>query len=553
MKNSTLKWLLRVPGKRKFGLLVLMVLQTVYGASGVLYALLLRSIVDSATAGDGSLFRRSALLTVLLLCFQIALRFIIVRLKELSKASLENTFKIRLLHTILEKDHLSVSAVHSGEWMNRFTNDAVVVADNYVDVLPDLCSMAAKLISALAVVFVLETKLAFVIVIAGLLLIVFSTLFRKAMKKHHKAVQESDGKVRVFLQESLSGMFVTRSYAEEAEAEKAAQSRMEEHKKARMRRNRFSNLSNAGFSGAMSAMYLLGIFWCGLGILNGNTSFGTLTAVMHLVSQIQMPFATITGYVPRYYAMIASAERLIEAENLPDGTEPALPYADDFSSLILRDVSFSYPDKEDGRPALSHVSLTIGKGSFTAFTGRSGSGKTTALKLLTCVLKPDEGERLFIDPEGTQHRLNGMHRRLFAYVPQENLLSNRTIREIVSFADPENASDDERLRKALQAACADSFVYALESGADTLLGERGSGLSEGQIQRLAIARAVFSNRPVLLLDEATSALDEATERQLLENLHALSDRTVVIVTHRPAALDFCDRVYRFSENGVQEA
>ena len=446
--------------------------------------------------------------------------------------------------------------------MNRFTNDAAVVANNYVDVLPDLCAMLAKLVSALVIVFFMETGFALVLVGAGAALLLFSTLFRKAMKKHHKAVQEADGKVRIFLQESLSQLFVARSYATEDNLSASASGLMEDHKKARLKRNRFSNIANAGFGSAMSAMYLLGIVWCGYGILAGTSSFGTLTAVMHLVSQIQMPFANITGYLPKYYAMIASAERLQEAEDLPDGVEKALSsaeagslYENELQAFGFRNVSFSYPDasSDDVRPVLSGFSMQIRKGETVAFTGQSGCGKTTALKILSCVLKPDAGDRYYLDTNGITHKLNGMHRRLFAYVPQDNGLFSGSIREIVSYARPESASDEGRLRKALEVACADEFVGNLDSGVDSLLGEQGSGLSEGQMQRLAIARAVFSQRPILLLDEATSALDEKTETQVLSNLHGLEERTVIIVTHRPAALSYCDRVFRFSENGVQQA
>ena len=561
MKDSTIKWLLRIPGKKKLSIIILMVLQTLYGASGVLYALLLRSIVDSATSGNSAIFWHSVVFTVVLLGCQIGLRYIIIWLKELSKASLENAFKSRLLDTLLIKDHLSVSSVHSGEWMNRFTNDAAVVANNYVDVLPDLCAMVAKLVSALVIVFTMESRFAVILLAAGVVLVLFSTLFRKAIKKHHKAVQESDGKVRVFLQESLSQLFVARSYATESSISSSADSLMEEHKKARMRRNRFSNLANAGFGTAMSAMYLLGIVWCGYGILTGTSSFGTLTAIMHLVSQIQMPFANISGYLPKYYAMIASAERLREAEDLPDGVENALSfceaeglYENELQSIGFTDMSFTYPtvSSDESKEVLSGVSIQIGKGETIAFTGQSGCGKTTALKLLSCVLRPDDGERYYIDQKGITHRLNGMHRRLFAYVPQDNGLFSGSIREVVSYADPQNATDEERLRDALEVACADEFIGSLDAGVDSLLGEHGSGLSEGQMQRLAIARAVFSQRPILLLDEATSALDENTEKRVLENLHALSHRTVIIVTHRPAALAYCNHVYRFSDNGVQQ-
>ena len=167
-----------------------------------------------------------------------------------------------------------------------------------------------------------------------------------------------------------------------------------------------------------------------------------------------------------------------------------------------------------------------------------------------CVFRLDSGQRYFKDRNGICGELSGDYRRLFAYVPQGNYLMRGTVRELVSFSAPENAYDDDRLEQALEIACAREFVAQLEHGADTLLGERGTGLSEGQMQRLAIARAVFSQSPILLLDEATSALDAVTERRLLNNLRSMTDKTVMIVTHRPAALDICNRVMEFTENGV---
>ena len=199
---------------------------------------------------------------------------------------------------------------------------------------------------------------------------------------------------------------------------------------------------------------------------------------------------------------------------------------------------------------LKHLSLRIRKGETVAFTGHSGCGKSTALKLLMCVYQPDSGERYYTDREGGRGSLTSAYRRLFAYVPQGNALMNGTIREVVSFAEPETAHDEERLAAALRIACAEEFVAELPDGVDTLLGERGTGLSEGQMQRLAIARAIFSGSPVLLLDEATSALDLRTEERLLRNLRSMTDKTVVIVTHRQAALTICDRVMEFTEDGV---
>ncbi len=569
MKKSTLKWLYQVPGREKLYIAALIGVQALHGASGVLYALLLRAIVDGAAAGDAGRFWRNILLIALLVAAQIALRAVIKWLTELAKSTLENRFKARLTDTLLHKDYLAISAVHSAEWLNRLTNDTKIVADHYVDILPGLSGMLVKLVSAMIMVIALEPRFAAILIPGGVALAAATWLFRRILKRLHKSVQEADGRLRVYLQESIGNLLMIRSFAAERQTEERVEERMLDHKAARMRKNHVSNICNVGYSLAMNGLYLLGVGWCGYGILKGTISFGTLTAITQLISQIQSPFANITGYLPKYYAMLASAERLMEAEDYPDG-DAAAPmslaeirrfYEDRLDAIGLKDVSFTYLpptemlgdlNKENMPVVLKSVTFTLRKGEYVAFTGQSGCGKSTVLKLLMCVYRPDGGERYWRDGEGKEEPLTGAYRRLFAYVPQGNQLIRGTIREIVSFADPAAAQDESRLWNALTVACADGFVSELESGLDTMLGERGTGLSEGQMQRLSIARAVFSGSPILLLDEATSALDEETESRLLQNLRSMTDRTVVIVTHRPGALSICDRQIRTTEDGIQE-
>jgi ATP-binding cassette subfamily B protein len=567
VKKSTLKWLYRVPGREKLYIAALIGVQALHGASGVLYALLLRAIVDGAAAGDAERFWRNISLIALLVAAQIALRAVIKWLTELAKSTLENRFKARLTDTLLHKDYLAISAVHSAEWLNRLTSDTKIVADHYVDILPGLSGVLVKLVSAMIMVIALEPRFAAILIPGGVALAAVTWLFRRILKRLHKSVQEADGRLRVHLQESIGNLLMIRSFAAERQTEERVEERMLGHKAARMRKNHISNLCNIGYSLAMNGIYLLGVGWCGYGILKGTISFGTLTAITQLISQIQSPFANITGYLPKYYAMLASAERLMEAEDYPDGDGAApMPlaeirrfYEDRLNAIGLKDVSFTYLpptemlgdlNKENMPVVLEHVTFTLRKGEYVAFTGQSGCGKSTILKLLMCVYRPDSGERYWRDGEGEEEPLTGAYRRLFAYVPQGNQLIRGTIREVVSFADPAAAQDESRLWNALTVACADGFVSELEAGPDTLLGERGTGLSEGQMQRLSIARAVFSGSPILLLDEATSALDEETESRLLRNLRSMTDRTVVIVTHRPGALSICDRQVRMTESGA---
>lgn len=565
---STLRWLWAVSGKKKLYIAALSILQMVLGGSGVLYALLMRNIIDSAVAGNMAGFRHNALLTLALLASQLALSAVVRALNERCCATLENVFKQRLLGELLRRDYASVTAMHSGEWLNRLSSDTAVVAGSMTDILPGLLGMAVQLVSAMAMLIVLERRFALLILVGGAVLLLTTYVFRARLKRLHKMVQEANGRLRVFLQERLGSLLMIRSFAAEKQTLSEAEDAMDGHLRARISRNRFSNLCNIGFGAAMSGMYLLGVCWCAYGILRHTMSFGTLTAITQLIGQIQSPFANLTGVVPRFYSMVASAERLQEAESLPDRREEPIAfeavqqyYRERFAAVSMENVSYAYYPPAETPEALNKSAMPVAlkglvfrlsKGEIVALTGPSGCGKSTALKLLTGVYHPDEGQVLLSDADGSTQPVTDAWRRLFAYVPQGNLLMRGSIREAVSIANPSRRADDAAIRRALEVACADAFVDELETGLDTPLGERGAGLSEGQLQRLAVARAVFSESPILLLDEATSALDAETERRLLENFRSMTDRTVLIVTHRPAALSICDRVLHFTQEGVEE-
>ena len=551
--DNAVRWLWRVTGRKKGYILALTLIQGVSGALGVLYALLLRNIVDSAVGHDSAGFWRNVVWIIALVVLQISLSAVVRWLQELAKTDIENRFKQRLTDNILRKEYSAVSATHTAEWLNRLTNDTTVVSGGIVEILPGLTGTIVRLISAVIMVIALDRMFAVILIPGGIVLCVLTYAFRNVLKRLHKNIQEHDGLLRVFLQEHIGNLMVIKAFGTEKQTGEAAADAMERHKAARMRRNRVSNAGSIGFAAAMQGMYLLGVLYCAYGILSGTVTYGTLTAVMQLIGQIEGPFVSISGYLPRFYAMTASAERLMEIEAFAD--DPAARSADDvyeyyldsFSVLGLRNASFTYESGDAAPVVLDGVSVEIQKGEYVAFTGHSGCGKSTVLKLLMCMYPLDGGERYLTGDQG-EITLDASWRRLFAYVPQGNALMNGTIREIVSFADPDAAHDGHRLRRALEISCADEFV----DDPDAVLGERGSGLSEGQMQRLAIARAVFSDCPVLLLDEATSALDDLTEQRLLQNLRAMTDMTVVIVTHRKAALGICDRVLRFTETGVED-
>lgn len=570
---KTIRWLRAVAGKRKRNIVLLLLTQTVLGVTGVCYAVILRNLVDAAVGRDRRAFFFAVAVFAGVAALQIAIRAAERFLEEYTRAELENQCRNRLFSDLLYADFARVSATHSGEWMNRLTSDAVVVADGMTQILPGVAGMLVRLAGALVMILALEPRFGYILVPGGALFVLLTYGFRRVLKRLHKGVQEADGAVRVFLQECLGSMLAVKAFARENQTLRLSKDRMEQHKKARMKRNHFSNVCNAGFGVIMNGAYVLGAAWCGYGILMGTMSYGTLMAILQLIGQVQNPFANITGYLPRYYAMLASAERLMEAEAYPaDGVETVRPlkemqelYQSSFAGLSLKDAGFTYQapvkDSDCAMPVvLSDVNLDIKKGEYAALTGPSGCGKSTVLKLLMCLYPLDAGERSVCvrekDSRGVSQirstLLTSSYRRLFAYVPQGSHLMSGTIREIIAFSDSGAGKDEDRIWNALTIACGDGFVKELDKGIDTILGERGTGLSEGQMQRIAIARAVFSDNPILMLDEATSALDEQTERQLLSNLRSMTDKTVLIVTHRPEALSICDKEIRFSKDKVTE-
>ncbi len=531
-------------------LLLVTVLNAASSALGVYFALAMRNVINCAVAKDMPGVGRTSVVFVSVVAVQILLSFSVQLLASRTTARLDIAFRKSVFSKLLKKEYTSVSKYHSGEILNRLFNDVSVVSDNVSTLIPNVVGLATRLLGALVAVFFVDRTFALAILCGGLLLFLFARAFRGVMKNTHKSVQEAGGKLRSFIQEACENILVIKAFRMEKHIETGESERAEGQYKKKMVRALFSNGASSGFSTIINCGYVYAVLWGAGKILTGAVGFGygDFTAIMQLIGQIQAPFAGLSGSLSRYWSAIASAERLLELYNLPDdGADESLDTASIYGNLShikLSDITFAYDDV----PVFENAGVEIKKGELTLISGISGIGKSTMIKMLMGVLTPQSGKISACLTDGADIAINASTRSLFAYVPQGNLLMSGTIRDNMLLAK-DNATDEEIL-SALRFASA-KFFDELPDGLDTLLGERGSGLSEGQIQRLAIARAILCGAPILLLDEATSALDEDTEREVLENIMRLPDRTCIAISHRSAARKVCHKEI-FVRNGKIE-
>ena len=531
-----LRWILRRSRQQLFSMVLLVVANMLLAVSTVVFAITCREIIDGAVGGDRSRLYRGIALLLGVILTQLALRLFCNGLLEYTKARLEILFKDSLFSHLLQADYKQMTAYHCGELLNRMFSDVQVVTDGVTGLLPNFISMITRLAAAFGVLVWLYPVFALVFLCAGVFIFCISRLLRKRLKALHRAVQEREGRVRSFFQETLSSVLIVKVFGAYQKTEQEAQVRMHDHYKARMKRRNLSIVSNAGFTLVFQLGYAYALVSGALGILGGTMSYGTLTAVLQLVGQVQTPFAGLSGMLPRFYGVLASAERIMELEQLPQEADQPLPALEpaDFRGIAFEHVQFSYGRND----VLQNLNFSIDRGDFVAVTGRSGVGKSTVFLLMLGVYAPQGGKVRILTNAGEYPACRST-RRLFSYVPQGNILFSGTVRDNISFVKPE-ASESE-IWRAAETACAADFIRQFPQGLDTQIGENGFGLSLGQAQRIAVARAVLSDAPVILFDEATSALDEATELTMLHNIAIIRNKTCVIVTHRKAALQICNK------------
>lgn len=537
--------------KKRIPLLILMTVANVAAAYiGVQIALQTKKVLDIAekSFSAGALadtFWWECVLLVIFVVSTIVLRFLTAHLSQYLSMSLDRDWKKELFHILLHGRFSEVHSYHSGELVNRLSNDVSTVNQGVLTIVPGIASMLTRLIGASVVLFMLEPILTVILIGVGILLMVATSVIRKRMKKLHKDVAASNGKVNGFIQESLEKLLIVQAMDVSPKMESREGNLLSERFSLQRKQKNISILGTTGTFLAMDILRYGALIFCAAELLAGKISFGTLMATTQLVGQIEGPLNSLSSLLNSYVSMLGSGERLRELYDIENQDVEAIPEEPLYKSLAEikgEHITFTYPG--DQEPTMEDFQFSIPKNSFTAISGLSGIGKSTLLKLLLGIYPIDSGS-LLLKTDSGDVPMSRATRRLFGYVPQGNLLISGTVRENLLLAAP--SATEEEIREAVRISEFETVLSELPDGMETVLGESGFGISEGQAQRLSIARAILRNAPILLLDEATSSLDEETEKKVLENIKAMKDKTIIVVTHRPYAREIADQKIYFGK------
>ena len=446
----------------------------------------------------------------------------------------QNRMQQRMLDRFLRAEWKGRNSMHSGDVINRLEGDVNSVVNFLTETIPNTLSVLALFLGAFLCLFSMDRMLACLLVAVIPAFIAVSRIYVGKMRRFTREVRDSDSCVQSTMQETVQHRMMIKTL----EVSDLMVGRLERTqsmlRRNVVRRTRFSVMSSLVLNMGFALGYLMAFLWAAVRMMNHTLTFGGMTAFLQLVNKIQTPARNLTKLVPAFVSVLTAAERLMELEEIPLEAQGNPVRLTAPCGLRLDNVTFRYDDGSED--VLSRVSFDFRPGSCTAILGETGVGKTTLVRLLLALIVPTEGNINMYDASGEQP-LTPLLRCNFVYVPQGNTLMSGTIRANLLLGNPE-ANDDD-MRKALAQSCAD-FVFELPEGLDTHCGEQGGGLSEGQAQRIAIARALLRNRPVMLFDEATSALDGETECRLLQNILKDNSHTVIFITHRPAVLQYCD-------------
>lgn len=497
--------------------------------------------IDVAShATEGNIYWAVAIMGGLILC-DFALNIASVWVQNILGVKAQNRMQQQILDRLLRSEWHGKESRHSGDVLNRLEFDVNSVVVFLTQTIPGALSTLALFLGAFIYLCNLDWRLALVITFMIPLFVLVSKIYVRQMRSLTREVRNQDSKVQSVLQETVQNRMLIKTLESDSAAVHKLEGTQSVLRRKVVKRTIFSVFSNLVLNFGFALGYLVAFLWAAIRMSGGVLTFGQMTAYLQLVNKIQSPARQLTKLVPAFVGVFTAAERLMELEEDPLEEQGDPIVLDAPCGVRLNNISYAYTDADED--VIHNLNFDFRPGSCTAVLGETGAGKTTIVRMILALLKPQKGRvELYNDKECRE--MSPRMRANLVYVPQGNTLLSGTIRDNLRLGKLD--ATDEEMRAALHKACAD-FVMDLPDGLDTQCAEQGGGLSEGQAQRISIARALLRDRSIILFDEATSALDPETERHLLQNLLKHNDKTIIFITHRLAVVDYCDQTLKIEK------
>ncbi len=552
------KWLLRYVSHFRWQMALYVVLGVVSIAMGLSASVASKYLIDSVVSHNSDTILKNAVFAITFALFQVITGSIISRIASVVGTKVSNSIRENVYEHIVYSHWEDINKYHSGELLNRIEGDVSALAGSVISFIPGVFTKLAQFVGCLAVVLYYDPVMAALAFLSSPFLLITSRFSARVMRKYNEQARKMNGKILSFYSESIQNIQTIKAFGMTRHYVEQLKTNLVLYRKLRLDHGKFSIIMTL----CMSVIGLLVTYLCyGWGVWqlwNGAITYGTMTLFLQLSGQLTSSFSALVKLFPDAISIATAAGRIMELVDLPIETDDDGEMAEsiqkkaDTDGLILKCDNLTYTYRDGISPVVKDISFYVNPGETIAFVGPSGEGKTTILRLILGLVKADSGEITMQTKDGEVISVSDSTRRFCAYVPQDNAVFSGCIADNLRVVKPD--ATDEEIVTALKTADAWNFINKLEKGIYTTIGERGVNFSEGQIQRISIARALLRNAPVLVMDEATSALDADTEKTVLSNImKTYPNRTCVITTHRPSMLEYCQRVYRINENGCLTA
>lgn len=539
-----LRWLWRFSRGIRLSLTINSLLGILSVCVSLYFIYICKKLVDIATRTvDGSLSLYTWLM-IGALAVQLVISALSIHFGNTTSARMTNQIRYRIYSYLMESRWFGKEKMHTGDQLNRLEQDVNTVSDTICSSLPSCLVTGFQLLAAFLFLWNMDATLAWTLIFIMPCFLLFSKLFFRKMRRLTADIRSTDSRVQAHIQESLQHRTTLQSLEQVPRMETRLFSLQSVLYGQVMRRTRFSIFSRTVVGIAFSAGYTLAFLWGIYGIYKGTCTFGIMTAFLQLVGQVQRPTLQLTKQIPSFIYTTTSIDRLKELEASPLEEQGSVRKLNGVAGIRFEDVSFHYPDSTHN--VTNHFSYNFKPGSRTAILGETGSGKSTLFRLILGLLQPQTGAISIYNTEGEKSYVSALTRCNFVYVPQGNTLFSGSIRDNLLLGKPD--ASEEEMERVLRIATAD-FVFDLPKGLNTICGEKGSGLSEGQAQRIAIARGLLRPGSILLLDEFSASIDSCTEQRLMNNLLSFdANKTMIFITHREEIADYCHQILKINRN-----